>query len=576
MASQTAEFTQHPPTPAAAVADTSSKPATGNVLKKRQKFAPSVGPKKAPAIQSKTLTAMREIQASQAEAEFEAAAAVAAAVGVPIGAVASDGVAASLVANSADSATVVPANEQLSQQAANVVGVAAGGVSAAAMSSGVMVGALDPSVFDPAQQQAAAEAAVQRALIKHAQDEHERRARLKRQQQQQRQKQQEANKQKVQAKKRALATVRSSGVKIKTRARKAMADGDTGDLPPAKVRATGTATRNEDNDDDDDDDHNGVDAESHVPVSNADLNGVGRAASTTIMGPVAAAAAAAAAAGGAVESSSSRRDTKAKRPMPPLTPAQLVKQNASVGDIVRSGFERDRQNIAKLRNSAANAKVAARTDTHSAADRVHKRLLASQAATAAVPNAPQLRMVNGVMTQTVSTAPSAPVAELPDAMVVPRVGGRVTYASYTKRAKAEKWNASETEKFFNALQQFGTDFSLIEKLFPSRSRRQIKSKFKKEEANNRERVELALKARVPIDAASFREKLSADEAARQARENPQAAAQAAAAAATAAAIAAVAAPDNPPIVVGAAAGAAADAMIDSLPATADVKRKRGK
>jgi hypothetical protein len=119
-----------------------------------------------------------------------------------------------------------------------------------------------------------------------------------------------------------------------------------------------------------------------------DVNG--GAASTTL---AVSGAAAGAAARASINDDASRRDTKAKRPMPPLTPAQLVKQNASVGDIVRSGFERDRQNIAKLREQLPpTAKAAARTDTHSAADRVHKRLLASQAATAAPPsNAPRLQ-----------------------------------------------------------------------------------------------------------------------------------------------------------------------------------------
>ena len=42
------------------------------------------------------------------------------------------------------------------------------------------------------------------------------------------------------------------------------------------------------------------------------------------------------------------------------------------------------------------------------------------------------------------------------------------------RTKAEKWRAEETDKFFMALQVFGTDFSMIEKLFADRSREQIK------------------------------------------------------------------------------------------------------
>lgn len=297
--------------------------------------------------------------------------------------------------------------------------------------------------------------------------------------------------------------------------------------------------------------HTSHDGESQVPVSNADLNGRnGGAASTTLVGRGASATSALASS----NDGASRRDTKPKRPIPALTPAQLVKQNASVGDIVRSGFERDRQNIAKAKSSAANSKAATRTDTHSAADRVHKRLLASQAAAAPPSNAPRLQMVNGRMQLQPMAAPIvAPIVDVPDSSV-PRVGQRVTYASYTKRAKAEKWSASDTEKFFNALQQFGTDFSLIEKLFTNRSRRQIKSKFKKEEANNRVRVELALKARVPIDAVSFREKLTAEEAQRQARENPHAAVREAA---TAAAVAAIAGPGATSVPVATTAVAAA-------------------
>ena len=36
-------------------------------------------------------------------------------------------------------------------------------------------------------------------------------------------------------------------------------------------------------------------------------------------------------------------------------------------------------------------------------------------------------------------------------------------------------------RFFSRLMQYGTDFTLIAQLFPSRTRKQIKSKFKNEE-----------------------------------------------------------------------------------------------
>lgn len=43
-----------------------------------------------------------------------------------------------------------------------------------------------------------------------------------------------------------------------------------------------------------------------------------------------------------------------------------------------------------------------------------------------------------------------------------------------------------------ALQQFGTDFELIQNLFPGRTRRQVKAKFKNEEKLNPVRLADAL------------------------------------------------------------------------------------
>ena len=52
---------------------------------------------------------------------------------------------------------------------------------------------------------------------------------------------------------------------------------------------------------------------------------------------------------------------------------------------------------------------------------------------------------------------------------------KLSSLSFMKRQPAEKWKPEETQKFYMALQIFGTDFSLIEKVFNhQRSREQIK------------------------------------------------------------------------------------------------------
>lgn len=68
----------------------------------------------------------------------------------------------------------------------------------------------------------------------------------------------------------------------------------------------------------------------------------------------------------------------------------------------------------------------------------------------------------------------------------------ITSATYSKRESATKWESEETDRFYEALRKFGTDFSLMESSFPKRSRRQLKLKFKREEKEFPQRVDQAL------------------------------------------------------------------------------------
>ncbi|XP_034181297.2 transcription factor TFIIIB component B'' homolog Bdp1 isoform X1 [Osmia lignaria lignaria] len=63
---------------------------------------------------------------------------------------------------------------------------------------------------------------------------------------------------------------------------------------------------------------------------------------------------------------------------------------------------------------------------------------------------------------------------------------------YKKRQKSKDWPKWETLKFYKALNTVGTDFSLMQSLFPNRTRQEMKVKFKKEEKVNRNLVEKAL------------------------------------------------------------------------------------
>ncbi|KAL8189130.1 hypothetical protein R6Q57_029391 [Mikania cordata] len=69
------------------------------------------------------------------------------------------------------------------------------------------------------------------------------------------------------------------------------------------------------------------------------------------------------------------------------------------------------------------------------------------------------------------------------------------YHTHMKITPRTKWTKLDTELFYQAIQQFGTDLSLIRECFPGRTREQIRSKFKRESKLHRLRMESALDTR---------------------------------------------------------------------------------
>ncbi|XP_014520701.1 uncharacterized protein LOC106777581 [Vigna radiata var. radiata] len=55
------------------------------------------------------------------------------------------------------------------------------------------------------------------------------------------------------------------------------------------------------------------------------------------------------------------------------------------------------------------------------------------------------------------------------------------YQTFMEKTPRGKWSKQDTELFYEAIRELGTDFSMIQQLFPDKTRRQIKLKYKKEE-----------------------------------------------------------------------------------------------
>jgi len=86
---------------------------------------------------------------------------------------------------------------------------------------------------------------------------------------------------------------------------------------------------------------------------------------------------------------------------------------------------------------------------------------------------------------------------------------RLTSMSFRTRQHTEKWTPDENRKFYKALEIFGSDFSLISRIFKNRTRNQIKNKFHKEEKQGPQKVDAALKRHRKFNFRSLTEKINA-------------------------------------------------------------------
>jgi transcription factor TFIIIB component B'' len=67
-----------------------------------------------------------------------------------------------------------------------------------------------------------------------------------------------------------------------------------------------------------------------------------------------------------------------------------------------------------------------------------------------------------------------------------------------RKSRMRLWTAEETKLFYKSLSQVGTDFTMMTLLVTTRSREDLKKKFKKEEKLNPLKVNQALKKRIPL------------------------------------------------------------------------------
>ncbi|PWN19603.1 hypothetical protein BCV69DRAFT_284234 [Microstroma glucosiphilum] len=116
---------------------------------------------------------------------------------------------------------------------------------------------------------------------------------------------------------------------------------------------------------------------------------------------------------------------------------------------------------------------------------------------------PQMRVVDGqiVLDETSLTVNRNQEQAFEESeMIDEEIGHKfVNSSTGSKREKSVRWTAVETDKFFKAVSMWGSDFEMISRMFPNRSRKQVKNKWTREERANPTRLDVAFARRLPVD-----------------------------------------------------------------------------
>lgn len=119
--------------------------------------------------------------------------------------------------------------------------------------------------------------------------------------------------------------------------------------------------------------------------------------------------------------------------------------------------------------------------------------------------APKVRVVDGKIVVDQESLTVAAQQKEEYTKVVTEESHTINSMSYVNRLSNDRWSVEDTELFFRALSQFGTDFSLMAMLFPGRMRKHLKKKFCKESKQAPERIDAAMRASAHATLGSYKE-----------------------------------------------------------------------
>lgn len=175
-------------------------------------------------------------------------------------------------------------------------------------------------------------------------------------------------------------------------------------------------------------------------------------------------------------------------------------REAELQEMDQAAKEKRRQHRKCRQNGVAQAPLEDPTNdaTEETADERLERMASQNRASRAVPNTiivnGQIRIdESSLQIDRHAAAAAERNAEQLEALDETELTRRVTSSTWLKRDRSGGWGEVLTDQFYEGLRMFGTDFYMISKMFPGKTRHSVKLKFNREEREDPMRIENTLK-----------------------------------------------------------------------------------
>ncbi|CAL8462570.1 g2103 [Coccomyxa elongata] len=186
-------------------------------------------------------------------------------------------------------------------------------------------------------------------------------------------------------------------------------------------------------------------------------------------------------------------------------PLVLDVSTLNLRSIIKVAYAKERARLEEEKRKKEEEEAALQAAGGSAPVALAPAAAPAPAAPSAASLAPRVEVVDGQMRIVEQSLSIQAQPEAGARLITVEDNPKLNNMTYAKRMNNDRWSAEETELFYKALRLFGSDFTLLERMFPGRERKALKHKLRREYKADHARLDAALRGGGAASLDSYKE-----------------------------------------------------------------------